>query len=82
MNGIFSYENYFNEFFELQDFYDVVDSLVVDVKPVEIVEQPKKKAKKSYAVQIGELKQEIINLRQEIEIQNHQMLCLIGEKTK
>lgn len=78
----YSYETYFNEFFELQDFFDVVDSLVIEVEPVEVVEQPKKKAKKSYAVQIGELKQEIINLRQEIEIQNHQMLSLIREKAK
>jgi hypothetical protein len=78
----FCYENYFNDSFELEDFYEIVNSLVVDAKPVEVVEQPKKKAKKSYAMQIGELKQEIISLRQEIEIQNHQMLSLIQEKSK
>lgn len=87
----FCYEEYFNDCFNYDDFCQVVDSLVPEVEyivdvplvsiKVEEYKPPLKKAKKTYAAQIQELKDEILQLREEIEVRDSQLLALITFKT-
>lgn len=88
MTSTFNIETYFNSEFDLFDFFDVVESFdvpitseVVQIKEEKSTERPLKKQKKTYAIQIMELKQEIMELRQEVEMRDAQLLSLIRQKT-
>lgn len=88
----YNYDEYFNQSYGIEDFFNIVASLVPDVEYyvdepvviVEVVEVQKpvfKKAKKTYAAQMQELKNEILNLRQEVEVRDAQLLALIYSKS-
>lgn len=90
----FSYDNYFDDSFTLNDFITNVE-LWLEQTPSEQAEEPveptskkrktpsvqAKKPKKNYTMQLMELKQEIKDLRQEIEVRDAQILALIRGKT-
>ena len=88
--SVYCYEEYFNESFDFQDFCEIVASLSPNVDysltiPLAVVEVEEykplqKKAKKTYAAQIQELKDEILQLREEIEVRDTQLLALIYNK--
>jgi ribosomal protein L29 len=73
----YCYDDYFNETFDLDDFLNVVTALDANLNLQKPIKPLKKKTKKSYAVQIVELKQEIMDLRQEIEARDSQLLSLL-----
>ena len=92
----FKYDSYYDNDFDLYDFIDSVDLWLAEaeVQP-EITEEPiaftpkkrkittpqAKKPKKNYTMQLMELKQEIKDLRQEIEVRDAQLLSLIRQKS-
>lgn len=86
----YCYEAYFNETYDIDDFFNTVASLTPGVeywveepvvkREVNIVSAVKK-AKKTYAAQMQELKDEILNLRKEVEVRDAQLLALIYSKS-
>lgn len=87
----YAYDLYFNNEFSFDDFVCVVDSfdtpaLVVDTqcsprKRSKLASPSPKTKKKTYALQIVELKQEIVDLRLEMELREAQILSLIQHKS-
>lgn len=89
--NVFEFDTYFNNGFEIEDFFEIVDSFesANEQKQAKLAKKQKqkeekitlKKVKKTYAAQITELKQEIMELRQEMELRDAQILSLIKQPT-
>lgn len=87
--NVFEFDTYFNNGFEIEDFFEIVDSFesANEQKQAKLAKKQKqkeekitlKKVKKTYAAQITELKQEIMELRQEMELRDAQILSLIKQ---
>jgi hypothetical protein len=94
LSNEYTYDNYFDNDYDLNDFIDAVDLWLAETAP-SVVEEPiivttkkrktatsqPKKPKKNYTMQLMELKQEIKDLRQEIEVRDAQLLSLIRQKS-
>lgn len=96
MANMFNFETYFNSEYDISDFIQVVEDLVVESEEstlcIEIPKEKRRKTctpnssprtpKKTYAAQIMELRQEVLDLRQEIELRDTHIFALINELKK
>jgi hypothetical protein len=94
LSNEYVYNNYFDNDYDLNDFIESVELWLAEAEP-NVVEEPTipttkkrktpatqpKKPKKNYTMQLMELKQEIKDLRQEIEVRDAQLLSLIRQKS-